>query len=391
MSDELKRKAKQLKKVDGRRNCLRLGQGIRKSLSKIKEQILKSAFFYSIQKMWKMLLRRPKFRIILTKSTLLSFLRRTFRIFQNKGLNNSVFGYVFIITIALIPLLLYGAKYVIDHRTLLERWSAGIEHVKNATTATGKRLIKQCAHKAALEVARKWNPSLSLYEQRDAMYAVADEIYNESPTYVDSMLVRATRGIDVPLEKTSQGKTYEPIKITKMPDADLSPSLRTVEYKEETNNWVRSSGAAVTSLLGCRIFSMFNFFYNFNDRDSALVLEDTITKYAVAFSTSGQYANQNRTKAVTRSTNRSRIASSSLPYHGFSDSTKTSSSKIYRRDNTDDTKVKIEVENDRIKVTTDDDVAYAVPASCNVDIVLGIPVNGAANNVNNLDSNTPTA
>ena len=44
-------------------------------------------------------------------------------------------------------------------------------------------------------------------------------------------------------------------------------------------------------------------------------------------------------------------------------------------------------------MTTDNyDVGYAEPAKCNVDIVLGIPVNGAANTKDNLDNNSyPTA
>ena len=48
--------------------------------------------------------------------------------------------------------------------------------------------------------------------------------------------------------------------------------------------------------------------------------------------------------------------------------------------------VKISLENDKIKVQTDNDIAYAEPAKCNVDIVLAVPVNGAANNQYNQDA-----
>lgn len=45
----------------------------------------------------------------------------------------------------------------------------------------------------------------------------------------------------------------------------------------------------------------------------------------------------------------------------------------------------------KIKVTTDDDVAYAEPAEQNVDIILAVPTNSAALNKDNNDKNTVTS
>ena len=53
-------------------------------------------------------------------------------------------------------------------------------------------------------------------------------------------------------------------------------------------------------------------------------------------------------------------------------------------------RVKISIENDKIKVQTDDQIGYAVPAQCNVDIVLAVPTNGAACNENNNDNVSTT-
>lgn len=46
---------------------------------------------------------------------------------------------------------------------------------------------------------------------------------------------------------------------------------------------------------------------------------------------------------------------------------------------------------DKIKVLTDKDIGYAIPAECNVDIVPAIPTNGAANNISNYDAASSTA
>ena len=61
------------------------------------------------------------------------------------------------------------------------------------------------------------------------------------------------------------------------------------------------------------------------------------------------------------------------------------------RVNPSDNRVELAVENDRIKVSTDGHPGYAIPAECNVDIVLAIPTNMAACNKDNRDTNTTTS
>ena len=53
-------------------------------------------------------------------------------------------------------------------------------------------------------------------------------------------------------------------------------------------------------------------------------------------------------------------------------------------------KIFLSIEEDQIKASADNDVAYAVPAQCNVDVVLAVPVNGAASNPDNYDTASET-
>jgi hypothetical protein len=69
----------------------------------------------------------------------------------------------------------------------------------------------------------------------------------------------------------------------------------------------------------------------------------------------------------------------------------TSDVTYTKREIENDEKVQITVKNDKIRVQTDSDISYAIPAECDVDIVLAVPTNGAACNVNNADKRSTTA
>ena len=148
-------------------------------------------------------------------------------------LKNIVSGYVMILVITLIPVLLFGAKYVLDTRTLSDFRATGTEYTKDSSLE-GKRLIKQCAQEAALAVAQKWNPALTYAQQREAMLRIADEVYNKAPTYVDSTVIRAVHGLDVPQKSWKTGKKFEPIKITQSAETRLSSSLKQIARTSNT-------------------------------------------------------------------------------------------------------------------------------------------------------------
>lgn len=86
------------------------------------------------------------------------------------------------------------------------------------------------------------------------------------------------------------------------------------------------------------------------------------------------------------------IASYSKPTYIGVRSSGTNSTYTTRSTGADKNDVEISVvSGDKIKVRTDEDVAYAQPAQCNVDIVLAIPTNGAACNRYNRDAASDTA
>lgn len=174
--------------------------------------------------------------------TLRSFLRRIWLALLSCNprvkLKNSASGYVLILMMTLIPLFLFGTKYILDQRTLQDRQATGTEYMKDSSLA-GKRLIKQCAQEAALAVAQKWNPALTYKQQREAMLRIADEVYNKAPTYVDSTVIRAVHGLDVPQKSWETGKKFEPIKITQSAETRLSPSLKQIARTTNTTNMKR--------------------------------------------------------------------------------------------------------------------------------------------------------
>ena len=76
---------------------------------------------------------------------------------------------------------------------------------------------------------------------------------------------------------------------------------------------------------------------------------------------------------------------------GKSRNTEVKSSYKKRSTGEDKDYVLISLKEDKIKVKTDEQEGYAIPAQCNVDIVLAVPVNGAASNANNRDAASETA
>ena len=100
------------------------------------------------------------------------------------------------------------------------RYSEQLLHSKDAflKRVSTSNLYKKCAKEAALEVARNWNPGLTLSQQLDAVLKVADAVYNKSPTMNDSSIGSAIPGII-----TSNGKGEL---------ISLESSLRTIGYVE---------------------------------------------------------------------------------------------------------------------------------------------------------------
>ena len=72
---------------------------------------------------------------------------------------------------ALIPVLLFGTKYLLDSRTLHK---VQIENGDDENIEY--EYEKVSAKEAAKAVAENWNPGLTFSQQKDAAYKVADSI-----------------------------------------------------------------------------------------------------------------------------------------------------------------------------------------------------------------------
>ncbi|MBO7454757.1 MAG: hypothetical protein J6T91_05285 [Alphaproteobacteria bacterium] len=328
-------------------------------------------------------------RILTTFVTTLRFLNQKIKFSVYLFLNLKNFfsfrrftsGYVLILTVVALPVLLYGAKYLLDHRTLLDRKVMD-------SSLEGKRLVKFCAKDAAQAVAAKWNPALTYKQQREAMLRIADEIYNASPTYEISLITQALHGIDIPKEVISKGGAYDPIKITRtLSDEGLSPSLKQIARTSQTTSMNRYYFYYFYSTYRAPM-ALYHFYimYNSFKRENANLFppdEDLYTDYTYYCSNTSDPFGKGWYHYVTWPEVVGMFDKDGSPSVG---------TKSYTtRTDLDDETVKIEIEDDKIKVTTDDDVAYAVPEECNVDIILTVPTNSAAMNPDNLDKNTVTS
>ncbi len=310
------------------------------------------------------------------------------KIVDSVNLKNSLKGYVLILMMTLIPVLLLGAKYVLDNQTLLKRQTEGTEFLQNASP---DKFEKRCAREAALAVAQKWNPSLHYKQQRESMLRIADEIYNNAPTiYTGAIISQAVPSIDITVETVTKGNSFEPLKVGRTAEfKTFSPTLKTIaRTKTETSmsrwHYGQSQYKRFTAPIALRFYQMMN---NSLARDySMFTTEDIFSDYCYFCTTCGKYDPIWATwqHYVT------------WPKVVGMWSANAAGEEVYKREYTirtdlnDDT-VKIEIEDDKIKVTTDNDVAYAVPAQCDVDIILTVPTNSAASNEDNLDKNTKPA
>ena len=289
-------------------------------------------------------------------------------------------GYVFIATILFLPILLYGTKLI------LEREKGYAPQKTQETAYYEVKYFKLCAKEAALAVAKRWNPALTYKQQKASMLRIADNIYNQAPTCSKtSSLTEGIPGISVPSQSTKE-------------DFELSPDQKQVLYETKTTPLMRYSYKDLSVSDNSRFpwFSAYYMHNKYNSKDislfTTLELDEDSEKndecklfqdFCLTY-TGGNpeytYWQATVPSVVNLSGGSSNISSSS----------EGSSLTYSERQHPNDDTVQIECFNDTIKVTTDNDVGYAIPATCNVDIVLTIPINAAASNENNRDLNSPT-
>lgn len=280
---------------------------------------------------------------------------------------NSSRGYVLLVVAVFIPVAIIAMKYilVLREKKIQDIYKKGNDSV----------LFKRCSRDAALEVAKKWNPGLTLDEQKASLLRVADKVYNESPTY------------HVGVQGSSIGAETDGV--------DSSPSKKQITMKTTTPTYTKivASGndrnQALYNLY-CAVYKASaqaeSILINYDSDKIANVNENAA---AICDCFSGE-------KEVTAYVEKAYAANISLA--AASDTT-LKGTEYSERSNADDTKLQLSVKDDKIKVVVNSDVndndyldvGYAEPAGCNVDIVLSIPTNMAACNPDNRDTNSPTS
>ncbi len=322
-------------------------------------------------------------------------------------------GYIAILLCITIPILFFGIKYVLDTST------------KNAVKLETdvKEYHKKCAKEIALAVAQNWNPGLTLTQQKDAIMKIADAIYNASLNQDTSVLGKAIPGLDIKKDhKITSNSTFGGIVVT--PQTIVSAPTTAIEYSNQTKYFVRlySQSLSGSYCTWNPYFAMWrtidkgtdpaNRISIFDEVDTdkqkdnifTLIHHDIYTIPLIyygymssAYPTNSYYYTGSTysrfyLSAFSKGDNLtfSYSPQSTLSYSTLKYSATTSTYK--ERINPSDLYcVQISISNDKIKAQTNIDTGYAVPAQCNVDIVLAIPTNGAANNISNRDTASDTS
>ena len=337
-------------------------------------------------------------------------------------------GYVLVILTVFVPLLLLSTRYVLDTMTNQEA------QLSTQQIGALKKVQRKCAKQASLAIAKNWNPAMCLKQQKQAVLKIADRVYNDTIPYDDNMLItKAVPGVQMlTLSGAEKGSAYDPLKL-KMHAADWTFDV--IEYKtakKYLNCRKMYDGTTFPSNVIWNLpFMSWKLVDNLTDKivdsydkfDEIDVEESKNGNYVLNHFDRFAYPHQwfvrnvsgyptrraftkgeantydfvcNLTSSNTSDTDESgctlEFAKEFLDTDSFTfgiDPSTESGTYTYRS-NPDDSRIQVSVENDSICVKTGDDIAYAKPAECNVDIVLACPVNSAATNIDNRDANTPT-
>ncbi len=315
-------------------------------------------------------------------------------------------GYVFVLTLVLLPVVLFGAKYIVDnqslHRIMLLKTRL---KDKSESNEHEEEYYKKCAKNAALAVAKKWNPALNYKQQKESVLRVADEVYNKSPTsYDDRLISEAIPGFNIETKGKADeaGGMYSSIKLKTKEVIELSPEQKQIEYESVTVPLVRyyyrrSYDTNNIPFAWYAAYYMHSIYTNSNMSLFTTLETDDLENNSENSENSENEVNLFKDFCLSGDENQPlsgnwltyMVVPKTIDIIGSSGEKETGITMTYtERKNPDDETVRIECEDDRIKVITDNDVGYAVPAECNVDIVLTVPTNSAALNKENRDLNT---
>ncbi|MDR2782147.1 MAG: hypothetical protein LBB21_06910 [Holosporaceae bacterium] len=264
----------------------------------------------------------------------------------------------------LIPVLLMAVKYCVDIVTYNHKQIYECEFT---------RIYKQCAREAALAVAKKWNPGLTLNQQKESLLYVADSVYGSSVSHNGSSPAhRAIPGLEIRDANVESNSTYSPINLSWSSDGYTGVS--------STNT------RAIYMQGGNQAF--YRIMYG-NSKDSRFLLKEDGSGNWVSEDMFWDFMADQAHQRYRAAFYTCRTEHVNGLYSNIWGYTLTGPASYKKRIKAYDQIVQVSVENGKIKALTDSDIGYATPAKCNVDIVLAIPANGAACSDFNYDKNTP--
>lgn len=309
-------------------------------------------------------------------------------------------GYILILVVTLLPILMLGIKYLLDIQILWNRKTSGTEFLKNNSSRLieknvektkfkvsktskaiepvsskknlqqkPKKKEKNCAKEAALKVAEKWNPTLTYKQQKQSLLRIADGIYNGAPTYVETLLNKAIPHMDIARETIKKGGKFSPLQVIKTADTIQEDSEKQIAYKQIIFKKVKHNYSKYSRYDTEAAAHYYDDIHNFLlKKDLSIILpdEDVIDCYSKGDSKNSWEMGWSHYEFLPEEEWR-RMNLREL---------KKVETKIYDvRKFPDDSAVQIECENDKVKVMTDKDIGFAIPAECNVDIILTVPTN----------------
>ncbi|MBR1734462.1 MAG: hypothetical protein IJ730_03295, partial [Alphaproteobacteria bacterium] len=279
-------------------------------------------------------------------------------------------------------------------------------------TESKNEITKRCAREAALAVAKNWNPGLTLGQQLDGIYKVADAVYNAHPAFSKSTLSFTVPGISLTSDKGASiyandagAKQVEYVSSMKYcPRSCISYEYEGSLWNPYYASWFSVDKASDASLrqstfdeideneLAEKRFSLIQHEifqypcpaitgdYNLSNYPNNNYTFPNCHAHSIVMFTTPRVQTSNDFAYSPKNT----TGIGSPPY--FVMQTIDSSNLTHQVRMPDSDYVQVMIEKDKIKVRTNDQVGYAVPAKCNLDIVLAIPVNGAACNKDNKDN-----
>ncbi|MDR1361947.1 MAG: hypothetical protein LBJ16_01875 [Holosporaceae bacterium] len=301
--------------------------------------------------------------------------------FFKKNLRFASSGYVLILMAIFLPVIFVGIKYVVDTTRIN---SFNLEKQKK----DDNRLVS-CGKEAAIAVAMLWNPGLTFDQQKIQLMKTADDVYNKFAS-MDSIVAGAVPGMDskkfLNTERSSLLMKYIAILYDTIARSS-DPKL--IRYTPQTGYIYRITIIVPTSLNPYAVLYGIISEIATKSHLSMVAGSDVVSDIAIystnriSFTCSQDYITAIDTILTT--------LSAKLGVTISATKTKTTSSYYYsvRQLPNDQSKINLSLEAGNIKVISDSvDAGKALPATCDVDIILALPVNGAACSVNNADTTT---